>query len=93
MADTETRPSSNTELFVEHARTYHRFTMLVKWSMITLASVIVFLTLYTATSASFFGSLIVGLVIFALGAYAMRHGLSHSSEAGSAPPELRGTMT
>jgi hypothetical protein len=92
MADTETHLSGNDELFVQHARTYHRFTMLVKWSLITLAAVITFLTLYTATNASFVGALVVGLVIFGLGAYAMRHGLAHSSEEGSAPAELRGRL-
>ena len=93
MADTDTRLSPNDQLFLEHARTYHQITKTVKWLLVCGASLGVFLVLYFATTASFLGSLAVGLVIFALGAYAMRHGLAHSSERESAPPELRSRMS
>ena len=88
MADTDTRLSPQAADFITHARTYHRFATAVKWAIVVHAAVISTLVLFFATGASFLGSLVVGLIIFGLGAYAMRHGLAHSSEANAAPPEL-----
>jgi hypothetical protein len=65
----------------EHAMTYHRFMLAVKWCGIHAAALIAFLVLWFATPAGFVGGLTVGLVIFAAGVYAMRHGLAHSSES------------
>ena len=92
MADTDTRLSANDQLFLEHARTYHQITKTVKWLLVGGAALGVVLVLYFATSTSFLGSLAAGVIIFALGSYAMRHGLAHSSERESAPPELRNRM-
>jgi Bacterial aa3 type cytochrome c oxidase subunit IV len=63
-----------------HAQTYHRFMLAVKWFAIHFAAVAAFLTLWFATPASFFWALVVGVAIWAIGAYAMTHGMAHSSE-------------
>ncbi len=72
--------------FRTRAATYHRFMLAVKWTMVTLAALLTTLTLMFASDAGFIGSVIVGAVIFAMGAYAMRHGLAHSSEAEMGMP-------
>ena len=64
-----------------HAVTYHRFMLGVKWMAIHVAAIMVFLVLAFATGAGFFVGVIGGAVVVAIGAYAMGHGLSHSSEA------------
>jgi hypothetical protein len=89
MDDTDT-PAS--EAFAAHAQTYHRFTLAVKWVLIVHAALITFLVLYFATSASFLGAFVVGAIIFGGGAWAMRHGLSQSSERESATPVPVGEM-
>ncbi len=68
---------------LNHAATYHRFMLGVKWVAISLATVIVFLVLSFSTDAGFLAGLIGGAVVFAGGVIAMRHGLAHSTEAGS----------
>ncbi len=65
-----------------HAATYHQFMLGVKWAAICLASILVFLVVGFATPAGVLAGLIGGGVVFAIGAYAMNHGLAHSSEAG-----------
>jgi uncharacterized membrane protein (DUF485 family) len=64
-----------------HAATYHRFMLAVKWFAIHFAAVAAFLTLWFATPVGFFGGLITGLVVLAIGIYAMTHGMAHSSES------------
>jgi hypothetical protein len=66
--------------FATHATSYHRFMLGLKWVSITLGSLILALTLWFATPAGFGGGLVVGLVVFAVGVWAMNHGLAHSSE-------------
>jgi len=68
---------------LNHAATYHRFMLGVKWVAIHLATVIVFLVLWFGTDAGFLAGLIGGAVVFAGGVLAMRHGLAHSTEEGS----------
>jgi hypothetical protein len=65
---------------VVHARTYHRVMLAVKWFGIHFAALAAFLTLWFATPAGFFWGLVAGIVIAAIGAYAMNHGLGKSSE-------------
>jgi len=60
-------PDSNDPELVTHERTYKAFNILVRWSMVHLASLIAFLTLWFATGTGFLGALIVGVVVFALG--------------------------
>ena len=71
--------------FTRHAETYHRFMLGLKWAMITVASMIGFLIVGFATSAGFVGGLVVGVLMFGIGTYAMRHGLAHSSEREMVP--------
>jgi hypothetical protein len=64
-----------------HAATYHHFMLGVKWAAITLASILVFLVLGFATPAGVFSGLVGGVIVFAIGAYVMNHGLAHSTES------------
>jgi hypothetical protein len=73
------------EDFAVHAANYHRFMLGVKWCAIHFAALAAFLTLWFATPAGFLTALIVGVAIFALGVFAMTHGLAHSSEGESQP--------
>jgi len=50
-----------------HERTYHGFSILLRWCMLGLATVIPTLTLWFATPAGFWGGLIAGIVVFAVG--------------------------
>jgi hypothetical protein len=68
-----------------HGETYHRFMLGVKWFAIGFAAVAVSLTLWFATPAGFLWGLVTGVAIFAIGAYAMTHGLAHSSESADLP--------
>jgi hypothetical protein len=72
-----------------HAHTYHRFMLALKWSAIHLAALIAFLALWFCTDAGFFGGLVVGVLIFAAGVYAMNHGLNRSSEVETLDGALR----
>ncbi len=63
-----------------HAITYHRFMLGVKWMAIHFAAVITFLVLWFATGAGFIGGAVAGALVLAVGVFAMRHGLAHSSE-------------
>lgn len=57
-----------------HERTYHGFSILLRWCMLGLATVIPTLTLWFATPAGFWGGLIAGIVVFAVGyAILVRH--------------------
>jgi hypothetical protein len=62
------------EELVAHEKTYKTFNVLLRWCMVHLASLIVFLTLWFATPAGFWGGLVAGVVIFALGYFGLvRH--------------------
>lgn len=63
-----------------HAATYHHFMLGVKWAAICMASILVFLVVGFATPAGVFSGLIGGVIVFAIGTYAMNHGLAHSTE-------------
>jgi len=69
----------------EHAATYHRFMLGVKWFAIHAAALVAFLLLKFAMGASFVGAVFVGVVIFLAGVWAMQHGLARSSEVNSDP--------
>ncbi len=73
-----------------HMAAYHKFTLLVKWVMVLAASMLAFLGLWIAAHAGFIAGLVVGLIVFGAGTYALRHGWAHSSEDGSiAYPQAR----
>ena len=75
-----TSPQTSDEELERYAATYHRFTLAVKWFGIHLVALTAFLTLWFCTSAGFLSALVAGAVIFAIGIYAMNHGMNHSSE-------------
>jgi hypothetical protein len=52
---------------VEHEETYKAFNILLRWCMVALGSFILATTMMFASSAGVFASLVVGLVVFALG--------------------------
>jgi hypothetical protein len=89
MSDLDVRTDPLGE-FMRHARTYHRFTLTVKWALIGLASVIAGLTLAFGAGAGVIAGFVLTLVVFAVGLYAMNHGLSHSSELDNGPPTVAG---
>jgi hypothetical protein len=67
-------PSQPDSDLIEHERTYKIFNVLLRWCMVHLASVIVGLTLWFATSAGFLGGLFGGLAVFGLGyIFLVRH--------------------
>jgi hypothetical protein len=82
MADDLARVDEVSEVAV-HAAGYHKFSLLVKWVMVVAATVISSLTVWFATPGGFWAGLVVGLVVFRAGTYALRHGWAHSSEAES----------
>ena len=82
MAEDLVRTDATSDV-AEHAAAYHKFTLLVKWVMVLAASLISFLALWFAAGAGFIWGLIVGLIVFGAGTYALRHGWNHSSEEGS----------
>jgi hypothetical protein len=63
-----------------HAGSYHHFMLGLKWVGIALAATIAFLTLWFCTPAGFFSALLTGIIVLAIGIFAMTHGLAHSSE-------------
>ena len=60
-------PNPNDPELVSHERTYKVFNLLIRWSMVHLASLLAFLTLWFATGAGFLGGLVVGVAVFVLG--------------------------
>jgi predicted membrane channel-forming protein YqfA (hemolysin III family) len=60
-------PNPSDPQLVAHERTYKVFNIILRWSMVHLASLIAFLTLWFATDAGFIAALVVGVVIFVLG--------------------------
>jgi len=57
-----------------HERTYHGFSILLRWCMLGLATAITALTVWFATAIGFWGGLIIGIVVFAVGyAILVRH--------------------
>ena len=56
----------------EQANTFHAFGALTKWLSLATAVVLLTLTLWFATDAGFFGGLITGLVVLAIGVWVLR---------------------
>ena len=69
---------------LRHARTYHGFMLGMKWVCISLGTLMTLLIAWFATPAGFWGGLFCALIVFAGGAWAMNHGLNHSTEAEDA---------
>lgn len=67
-------PSQSDADLLTHERTYHAFSVLIRWCMVGLAVAITTLTLWFATPAGFFGGLITGVVLAVAGYFAViRH--------------------
>lgn len=59
---------------VDHERTYHAFSILVRWSMLLIGDAILWLTLWFATPVGFWGASAVGVAAFVLGyIFVVRH--------------------
>ena len=57
-----------------HEQTYHGFSILLRWCMQGLATLISTLTVWFATPGGFLGAVVVGVVVFAIGyAVLVRH--------------------
>jgi thiamine transporter ThiT len=56
----------------EQEHTFHLFNAWTKWGSLILAVVLLMLTLWFATDAGFFGGLITGFVVLAIGIFALR---------------------
>jgi ABC-type polysaccharide/polyol phosphate export permease len=63
-----------------HANSYHRFMLGLKWICLSIATMITFLVMWFATPMGFGGGLFCAAIVFAVGAWAMTHFLSHSTE-------------
>ena len=60
-------------VLIAHEKTYHGFSVLLRWCMLGLASVISALTVWFATSGGFWGGLVTFVVVWAAGYYGMVH--------------------
>ena len=59
---------------VTHERTYHAFNMLLRWSMLGLATGLTMLTIWFATPIGFLGALVTGIIVWLAGYYGLvRH--------------------
>ena len=68
------RQFNQTPYVVEHERTYHAFSILVRWSMLVLGDLILWLSLWFASPAGFLGATVVGIAVFVLGyMFLVRH--------------------
>ena len=56
----------------EQAATFHGFIIATKWFCLHLAAVLLMLVLWFCTPAGFFGGLIPGLIVIALGILLLR---------------------
>ena len=52
---------------VTHERTYHAFSILIRWSMLLIGDAILWLTLWFASPAGFQGATAVGVAVFIIG--------------------------
>ena len=74
MATADQHYGDQTPDVVVHERTYHAFSILVRWSMLLIGDAIVTLTLWFATPAGFWGAAVTGLIVFVLGyIFVVRH--------------------
>jgi hypothetical protein len=50
-----------------HERTYHAFSLLTRWSMLLIGDATLWLTLWFATPAGFWGATVAAAVVFGIG--------------------------
>jgi hypothetical protein len=75
-----TAPHETREAITAHADSYHRFMLGLKWTVVHLATLMVWFTVWFATDAGFWGGLFAAVVVYAGGVYAMTSFLAHSTE-------------
>lgn len=67
-------PSQSDQDLLVHERTYHVFSVFVRWSIVGVAVALTVLTLWFATPAGFLGGLVAGVVLAVAGYFAViRH--------------------
>jgi hypothetical protein len=76
--------ATSSEEALTHAHTYHRFMLGLKWVCISLGTIVTFLVMWFAAPVGFWGGLFCAAIVFAIGAWAMNHGLNHSTESDDA---------
>ena len=64
--DAQSQSPQDSDLLA-HEKTYKVFNVLLRWSMLLLATTILSLTLWFATPAGFWGALVIGTVVFVAG--------------------------
>ena len=62
----------------EQAATFHSFILLSKWGSLIIASVLTFFIVWLCAHATFIASLIVGVLVAAVGFLVLREGKSAS---------------
>jgi hypothetical protein len=76
----------NNAILAFHARTFHGFTLGVKWFCVHLATLLTLLVVSFCTPAGLGVGILAAIVVLAIGVYAMNHGLNHSTEQESLSP-------
>ncbi len=61
----------------EQVSTFHLVMGLTKWGSLAIAAVLAFLTIWFMPGGNFFAGLIVGVVMVAVGVFALREKKSH----------------
>jgi hypothetical protein len=61
----------------EQVSTFHLVMGLTKWGALAIAAVLAFLTIWFMPGGNFFAGLIVGVVMVAVGVFALREKKSH----------------
>ena len=65
---------TQTQDVVEHERTYHAFSILIRWSMLVIGDAILWLSLWFASPAGFVGATGVAIAVFIAGyIFLVRH--------------------
>ncbi|HEX3917493.1 MAG TPA: aa3-type cytochrome c oxidase subunit IV [Caulobacteraceae bacterium] len=76
----------NHTIMAFHGRTFHGFTLGVKWFCLHLATLLTLLVISFCTPAGLGIGIVAAVVVMAVGVYAMNHGLNHSTEHDSIGP-------
>ena len=72
--DTTSHYGDQTPDVVAHERTYHVFSILIRWAMLLIGDAILTLTVWFATPAGFWGAFFTGAAVFVAGyIFLVRH--------------------
>jgi ABC-type polysaccharide/polyol phosphate export permease len=75
--------------FEVRAESYHRFMLGVKWVALDLGAMIAALTVAFCTTAGLGAGIVLGAIVFAIGAWAIHSFLGHSTEQEMGYPPHR----